>query len=214
MCAVAVATLFALSPPAWATNIPPGRIVSLIPSDDEVSQYVGLPVRRFYDTPQASPRPSDHLDQRDECRALLFADTTDAWGSDYVAFRHQYWNDPSDPNRILVGEAVGTFPGTGAARDRFDATYNQALFETCNHAQFHAASMQPGITAEVYDFKVNGEVIIWTLASKYYGEYTGYNEVFVAWHLANVMAISTVGQNGNPAQAVNRLTGHILDRVG
>ena len=108
------------------------------------------------------------------------------------------------------------FTGTAAARDRFNSVYNANLFNTCNHAQLRdpLQMKQPGFTLELYDFKINDDVMMWTLAAKVYGQYNGYNYVFVVWTLANVMAISSIGQDGNPAQAVNRLTGHLLDRVG
>jgi PknH-like extracellular domain len=213
VCAVALAAVCALSPSASATTIPPGRIVSLIPSDDEVSQFVGLPVTQT-GSQGVRPRPSVHLDQRDECRPLLFAVTDDVWGKDYTAFRSQIWSYQPDPSRMFATAAVGTFTNTGSARDRFDSIYNPNLFSMCNHAEFRSVEQDAGIMFELYDYKVNDDVIIWTLAAKYYGQYNGYNNVFVAWHVGNVMAISSAGQQGNPSEAVKRLTGHILDRVG
>lgn len=213
VCAVAVATLCVLSPSAHATNVPPGRIVSLIPSDDEVSQYVGLPVTQTGPV-GVRPRAPDHLDERDECRALWYTNTVDVFGTDYSAFRSQVWTYQPDPDRMYVSQSVATFANANDAQDRFNAVFNPNQFNTCNHAVLRGMLMQPGVTAELYDFKLNDDVMLWTLASKYYGQYTGYNTVVVAWHLANVIAISSVGQNGNPAQAVKRLTDHILDRVG
>jgi hypothetical protein len=212
--AAIVAALWSLSPPAGATNVPPGRIVSLIPSDDEVSQFVGLPVRHQDDPLPVRPRDADHLDQRDECRVLFYTNTVDVWSSEYAAFRSQIWTYPPDPDRMYVSQSVGTFGSTQDARDRFNAVYNPGIFSTCSHAQVHGPPMNPGVTMELYDFKINDDVMIWTLAGKYYGQYNGYNYVIVAWHLANVMSLSSVGEVGNPAQAVKRLTDHILDRVG
>jgi PknH-like extracellular domain len=197
-----------------ATTIPPGRIISLIPSDDEVSQYVGLPVHSVDARLPVRPRGADHLDQRDECRALVFTNTEDAWGSDYAAFRSQLWRIPSDPERIIVGQSVATFTGTSAARDRFNAVYNPNLFNSCNHAEFRAPGVNAGIMLELYDFKIDDSVVVWTIAGKYYGQYNGWNCVYVGWHLGNVMSISNVGQDGNPNQAVKRLADHILSRVG
>lgn len=212
-CAVAVAALWTLSPPAGAT-IPPGRIVSVIPSDDEVSQFVGLPMRHVDDPLPAAPRLPDHLNQRDECRALFYTNTVDVWGQDYTAFRSQNWTYPPDPNGTFVSQSVGLFASTGAARDRFDSIYNANLFNGCNHADLHGPPMDEGISFEVYDFKTNNDVMIWTLAAKQYGQYTGYNYVYVAFHLNNVISISNIGQQGNPSQSVKRLTDHILNRVG
>jgi hypothetical protein len=212
-CAVVAGTLGTLSPPAGATTVPPGRIVSLIPSDDEVSQYVGLPVTQMGTQGVRPPSPV-HLDQRDECRPLLFAITDDVWGTDYTAFRSQVWSYQPDPARMFVTQAVGTFTNTGSARDRFNSVYNPNLFNMCNHAEFRSVQQNAGVMYELYDFKLNDDVMIWTLAVKSYGQYTGYNNVFVAWHVGNVMATSSVGQEGNPSQAVKRLTDHILDRVG
>jgi hypothetical protein len=214
---VIVAVLWTQSPLVAAdvaSTVPPGRIISLIPSDDEVSQFVGLAVRHLDDPLPVRPRSGDHLDQRDECRSLAFTNSEDVWGTDYAAFRSQVWNIPSDPDRIIVSQSVGTFPGTSAARDRFNAAYNPQLFDVCNHAEFRVPGAHPGLMLELYDFKLNDDVMIWTLAAKYYGQYTGFNNVSVAWHLGNVMSIANVGQEGNPAQAVKRLTDHILDRVG
>lgn len=213
VCAAVAAALWTLSPPAGAT-VPPGRIVSLIPSDDEVSQFVGLPVRHVDDPLPVQPRLPDHLNQRDDCRSLFYTNNTDVWGGDYSAFRSQNWQYQPDPNRLFVGQSVGMFASTGAARDRFNSIYNANLFNACNHADLHGPPMDPSISFEVYDFKTNDDVMIWTLAVKDYGQYTGYNNVFVAWHLNNVISISTVGQQGNPSQAVKRLTDHILNRVG
>lgn len=214
MCAVALATLCTLSPSAGATTVPPGRIVSLIPSDDEVSQYVGVPVTHAADLIPIRPSGPVHLDQRDECRSLAYDDTVEVWGSDYTAFRAQAWTHQPDPSRMFVTEAVGTFVNTAGARDRFNAVYNPNLFNTCNHAVFTLPNQPPGVTLELYDFKINDNVMLWTLSARDYGQYNGFNFVFAAWHLNNVMAISAVCQQGNPAQAVSRLTGHILDRIG
>jgi hypothetical protein len=74
--------------------------------------------------------------------------------------------------------------------------------------------MRFGMAVELYAFQLKDDVMLWTLSSTYYGQYTGYNTVVAVWHLANVMAVSSVGQDGNPAQAVSRLAGYILDRVG
>ena len=74
--------------------------------------------------------------------------------------------------------------------------------------------MDPGVTSELYDFKISDDVMVWTMALRYYGEYSGFNTVFVAFHLANVMSFSSIGQMGNPNQAVQRLTDYILNRVG
>jgi hypothetical protein len=213
LCAVTVATLCVLSPSAKATNVPPGRIVSLLPSDDEVSQYVGLPVTQVGPV-GVRPRAPDHLDERDDCRALTYTNTVEVFGTDYSAFRGQAWTYQPDEDQMFVSQSVATFASSRNAEDRFNAVYNPNLFNTCDHAQLRGVPMHPGITAELYDFKLNDVVMMWTLASKYYGQYTGYNTVVVAWHLANVIAISGVGQPGNPAQAVKRLTDHILDRVG
>jgi hypothetical protein len=210
--AVIVAALWTQSPPARA-GVPPGRIISLIPSDDEVSQFVGLPVRHVDDPLPVRPRGPDHLDQRDECRALVYDNTEDVWGSDYAAFRGQNWSAPSDPD-LGVSQSVGTFTSASAARDRFNAAYNPNLFNICNHAEFRGPGVNPGVTLELYDFKVNDPVIMWTLAGKYYGQYNGWNSVHVAWHLDNVISISSIGQDGNPNQAVKRLTDYILSRVG
>jgi hypothetical protein len=217
LAAVVFAALPTLSSPAQAdvaTTLPPGRIVALIPSDDEVSQYVGLPVQHVDDPLPTRPRLPDHLDQRDECRSLFYTNTVDVWGPEFTAFRSQNWTYQPDPDRVFVSQSVGTFSNTRITRDQFNAVYNPNLFNACAHADLHGPPMDPGITFELYDFKVNDPVMIWTLACKYNGQYTGYNNVIVAWYLGNVMSISTVGQNGNPAQAVKRLTDHILSRVG
>jgi PknH-like extracellular domain len=213
-CAVVAVTLGTISPPAGATTVPPGRIISLIPSDDEVSQFIGFSVRHVDDPLPVRPRGADHLDQRDECRTLAFTNTEDVWGSDYAAYRSQLWKVPSDPDRVIVGQSVGTFLGTSAARDRFNAVYNPNLFNICTHAEFRGPGVNPGIMLELYDFKIDDPIVMWTLAAKYYGQYNGWNCVYVGWHLGNVISVSSVGQEGNPSQAVKRLTDHILDRVG
>jgi hypothetical protein len=210
---VALAALCTPSPSAVAANVPPGRIVSLIPSDDEVSQYVGLPVRQT-GPPGVRPRPQDHLDERDECRTLMYNNTDEVWQSDYTAFRSQVWTYEPDQERMYVSEAVGTFANSAGARDRFDAVFNPNLFNTCSHAQMRGPAMAPGVVTELYDFQLKDNVMLWTASAKYYGQYTGFNTVFAAWHVNNVMAIAGVGQPGNPAQAVSRLAGHILDRIG
>ena len=210
--AVLLATLCALSPSANATNVPPGRIVSLIPSDDEVSQYVGLPVTQTGPV-GVRPRAPDHLDERDECRTLWYTNTVDVWGSDYSAFRSQVWTYQPDQDRVYVSQSVATFANANDAQDRFNAVFNPNLFNTCNHAVLRGA-MPPGMAVELYAFQLKDDVMLWTLSSTYYGQYTGYNTVVAVWHLANVMAVSSVGQQGNPAQAVSRLAGYILDRVG
>jgi PknH-like extracellular domain len=209
----ALATVCTLSPTAVAANVPPGRIVSLIPSDDEVSQYVGLPVTRP-GPPAVRPRLQDHLDERDDCRTLLYNNTDEVWQSDYAAFRTQAWTYQPDQDRMYVSEAVGTFANAAGARDRFNAVFNPNLFNTCSHAVLRGPLINSGIAVELYDFQLKDDVMLWTISSKSYGQYTGYNTVFVAWHLDNVMAIVSVGQPGNPAQAVSRLAGYILDRVG
>jgi hypothetical protein len=215
VCAALLAVLCLLSPPARATNaVPPGRILSLIPSDDEVSQYVGLPMHHLNDPVAFRPRDPDHLDQRDECRTLVFDNTVDVWGSDYTAYRAQNWNYQPDPQRMFVNEAVGIFASPGAAQDRFNAVYGPNIFNTCNHAVFQAPLSDPGVMIELYDFKLDDGFVAWTLAVKVGGLYTGYNLVHFAWHLANVMAISLAQQDGNPAPTVRRLTDHILDRLG
>jgi hypothetical protein len=213
MAAVIVAALWTQSPPARA-SVPPGRVVSLIPSDDEVSQFVGLPVRHVDDPLPVRPRLSDHLDQRDECRALAYNNTEDVWGSDYASFRSQNWNIPTDPDRVGVNQSAGTFPSMSAARDRFNATFNPNLFNTCNHAELHGPGLAPGMMLELYDFRLDDPVIMWTLSAKYYGQYNGWNAVYVAWHLDNVISISNVSQVGSPNQAVKRLNDFILSRVG
>ncbi len=213
ICAAALVTVCALSSPAGAANVPPGRIVSLIPSDDEVSQYVGLPVTRA-GAPAVRPRVQDHLDERDDCRALVYNNTDEVWQSDYAAFRAQAWTYPPDPDRMYVGESVGTFANAAGARDRFNAVFNPDLFNNCRHAVLRGPLLSPGITFELFDFQLKDDVMLWTIASKSYGQYTGYNTVFVAWHVDNVMAIANIGQPGNPAQAVSRLAGYILDRIG
>ncbi len=202
-----------LSPSANATDVPPGRIVSLIPSADEVSQYVGVPVTQAGQV-GVRPRAQDHLDERDDCRTLVYNNTDEVWQSDYAAFRTQAWTYAPDPDRMYVSEAVGTFANTAGARDRFDAVFNPGLFDRCNHAALHGPLLNPGIAVELYGFQLKDDIMMWTISSKSYGQYTGYNTVFVAWHVDNVMAIASVGQPGNPAQAVARLAGYILDRVG
>lgn len=209
---VILAVLWTQSPPARA-NVPPGRIISLIPSDDEVSQFVGLPVRHVDDPLPVRPRRPDHLEQRDECRSLVYNNTEDVWGSDYSTFRSQNWNMPSDPDRIVISQSVGTFPTTDAARERFNAVYNANLFNICNHAEFRGPGVNPGIMLELYAFRIDDPIIMWTIAGKYNGQYNGWNGVYIAWHVNNVISISDVGQDGNPGPAVKRLTGHILDRV-
>jgi hypothetical protein len=212
-CAVVLATLSALSPPANA-NVPPGRIISLIPSDDEVSQYMGVPMHHITDPLPVRPGEPIHLDQRDECRSLLFQGTVEVWGPDYTAFRGQNWEYQPDPGRMVATEIVGTFLNSGAATDKFNATFNPNLFNACTHAVFRAPSVAAGIMLELYDFKIDNPVVGWTLAAKYNGQYTGWNAEFLAFHLDNVMAISYAGQDGNPAPAVKRFTDHILDRIG
>ena len=209
---VIVAALWSQSPPAGAT-VPPGRIVSLIPSDDEISRYVGLPVTQIA-AQGVRPRPQDHLSERDECRTLIFDTSVDVWGTDYTAFRSQNWTYQPDPTRAFVSQAVGTFSSAGSARDRVHAVYNPNLFNSCNHAQFNSPDGTPGATFELFDFKVDDPVILWTLAAKNYGQYNGYNYVFVIFYLDNVMSISAVGQVGNPNPVVKRLTDYILSRVG
>ena len=120
-CTVILAALWTLSPSAnadAANTLPPGRIASLIPSDDEVSQYVGLPVHHLDDPLPARPRFPDHLEQRDECRSLVFANTVEVWSSDFTAFRSQDWTYQPDPGRVVVSQSVGTFSSAGAAQDR------------------------------------------------------------------------------------------------
>jgi hypothetical protein len=212
-CAVVLATLSALSPPASA-NVPPGRIISLIPSDDEVSQYMGLPMHHAIDPLPVRPGDTFHLDQRDECRLLLFQGSGEVWGSDYTAFRGQDWEYQPDPGRMSAGENVGTFLNAGAATDHFNAAFNPNLFNTCNHAIFRAPNVGAGTMLELFDFKIEQQFVGWTLAVTAGGQYTGWNAVFLAFHLDNVMAISYAGQDGNPAQAVKRFTDHILDRIG
>ncbi|WIM88503.1 sensor domain-containing protein [Candidatus Mycobacterium wuenschmannii] len=211
--AVVVAALWTQSPLAGASNVPPGRIVSLIPSDDEVSQYVGLQVRHDVDPLPARPWQPEPLSQRDDCRKLFATNDVDAWGSDYSAFRTQTWTVPGDPTQIFVGQSVGIFADAGSTRNRFDAAYNPNFFRSCDHAIMQGGPVPEGFSWELYDFKTNDDVMIWTIAARNWGEYTGYNCVAVAFRLGNVMSISSVGQMGNPSQAVKRLTDYILSRA-
>jgi PknH-like extracellular domain len=208
-----LAALCTLSPPASA-NVPPGKILSLIPSDDEVSQFMGVPMHHTQEPLAVRPANPMHLDQRDECRLLLFIYSAEVWGQDYSAFRAQEWADQSSDGATIVTQAVATFPDARAAEDHVNAVYNPNLFNTCNHAEFRASVVAAGLMLELYDFKFNHGLVAWTLSAKYQGRYTGWNAEYLALHVDNVMVISLAGQVGNPAPALTSLTDHILDRIG
>ncbi len=198
---------------APANSVPPGRINSLVPADDEVSVFTGLPMSSFGPIAQM-PGPPAHLPQRDECRALFFANTDEVWGSaaDYAGYRSQTWTYRPDPARSFAHLDVGIYPTAAAAR-KAQSVYGPALFNTCSHAESPLPGDEPGITHDVYDFTIDGHSAVWTLAQKNWGQYIAYNCVFFAWHYKNVMSVSTACQFGNPSQTVKRLVDHVFDRI-
>jgi len=175
---------------------------------------MGVPMHHTQDPLAVRPANPAHLDQRDECRALLFMYTSEVWGQDYSAFRAQDWADQSSDGATVVSQVVATYTDPRAAEDHVNASYNPNLFNTCNHAEFRASVVAAGLMLELFDFKFNHGLVAWTLSGKYQGQYNGWNMEFLAMHVDNVMVISRAGQMGNPAPALASLTDHIIDRIG
>lgn len=213
-CAVIVVALATSVPAnADAVNIlPPGRISSLVPSAEEVGVFTGLPMHEKGPLGQI-PAPSIPLAQRDDCRVLVNDFSVDVWGSDFTAFRAQAWTYQPDPDRSFVSEGVATFQDAAGAQ-RARNVFSPGLFNACIHAQVLIPDANPGITGEIFDFKLGDRFVAWNIASKYQGRYTGYNCFALALSHKNVMAITGACQYGNPGQTVARLSDLVLDRIG
>lgn len=211
--AVAVAALGGFPAPAVADDnwVQPGQVMTLIPSDDEVSTYYGMPMRPFGPVSTAPGEPV-HLKQRDDCRDFFSVGTSDLVGSAYASYRSQAWDNTSQAARAIV--TVVTFPSVTAAGEAFMNTYNQAAVNRCRNAKVVAPEFEPGATMDLVHIELNpGIVCSWLFTQRNYGANAGFTVAALIARGANFMVVVMSSQWGNAAVTMDRLSQHVLDRV-
>ena len=212
--AVLLAALAGLPAPAVADDdwVQPGQVAKLIPSDDEVSSYAGMPM-----SPTGSvgmvPTPPEHLRERDDCRVFYEVGTTEQIGNNYASHRSQRWDNPAQDAAAIV--SVTTFPSVAEAGAAFTHAYNQPVIDRCRNARLVAADLDPGITMDLVHIESNRDalVISWLLSARNNGANMGFTAAFLIAVGANFMVEVMSSQWGNAAVTMDRLSQYVLDRV-
>ncbi|OBH19392.1 MULTISPECIES: sensor domain-containing protein [Mycolicibacter] len=214
MGAIAAAALGAFPAPAVADDnwVQPGQVMTLIPSDDEVSGYAGMPMSSTGPVSMV-PAPPERLRQRDDCRAFYEVGTTELVGSNYASHRWQRWENRSQDAAAVV--AVTTFPSVAEADAAFTNTYNRPAIDRCRNARLAGADVDPGVTMDLVHIESNPDarVISWLLSARHNGANMGFTSAFLVAVGANFMIEVMTSQWGNAAVTMDRLSQHVLDRV-
>lgn len=213
---VLVAALGGLPQPALAVAddnwVQPGQVAKLIPSDDEVSSYAGMPMSSTgaVSTVPSQPEP---LRQRDDCRVFHQLGTTEVVGNNYASHRAQRWENRAQEASAIV--AVTTFPSVAEATAAFTNTYNQPAIDRCLNARLVGADYDPGITMDLVYAKSNPDapVFSWLLSARNNGANMGFTGAFIVAVGANFMIEVMSSHWGNAAVTMDRLSQHVLDRV-
>lgn len=216
MSALLVAVLGGLPEPAPALAdddwVQPGQVAKLIPSDDEVSSYAGIPM-----TPAGPvnmvPAPPERLRERDDCRAFYELGTTELIGNNYASHRWQRWENRSQDAAAVA--AVTTFPSVTEAVGVFTNAYNRQAIDHCRNARLVGSDLDPGITMDLVHIEASPDapVISWLLSARNNGANMGFTAAFLVAVGANFMVEVMCSQWGNAAVTMDRLSQHILDRV-
>ncbi|MEB3034357.1 sensor domain-containing protein [[Mycobacterium] nativiensis] len=214
MSGIGIATLGGLPAPAVADGdwVQPGQVAMLIPSDDEVGTYAGMPMSNVGSVSMV-PSPPEALRERDDCRLFYEVGTTELVGSNYASHRGQRWENRSQDAAALV--AVTTFPSVAEAVAAFTNAYNRPAIDRCLHARLVGADVDPGVTMDLVHVESSPDttVISWLLSARHNGANMGFTSAFLVAVGANFMVEVMTSQWGNAAVTMDRLSQHVMDRV-
>ncbi|MGB3332085.1 MAG: sensor domain-containing protein [Mycobacterium sp.] len=214
--AIVLAALGGLPRPAPAAAdgdwVQPGQVAVLIPSDDEVSTFAGMPMSSTGPVGMVPSQP-ERLRQRDDCRAFYEVGTTEVVGNNYASHRAQRWENRAHEAAAIV--AVTTFPSVAEAGEAFTNTYNRPAVDRCLNARMAGTDVDAGVTMDLVHVELSPDTTVasWLLSARYNGANMGFTSAVLVAVGANFMVEVLCSQWGNAAVTMDRLSQHVLDRV-
>jgi PknH-like extracellular domain len=191
----------AFAPQAAAdAMVSPGKVGTLLLSDDDVSAIVGLPLHRDGQIYPAPSRPAPP----EPCKVLVVFDS-DLWTGEFLAYRQVRQADNADNPQFLVQQFIAAYPKPSTAAQTYRHSFPSDLVNRCGTAvlpdpiESHAQWRIDGVT-------VTGTDATWIRTELYDGQDITWRCSDTLRLRSNVMYQDEECQYGNGATLVTQMS--------
>jgi hypothetical protein len=158
---------------AASAGVAPGKIETLLLSDDDVSSIIGLPLHRVGNI-SVAPGPANDLGANNECKQFLYSGVN-VWSGEFTAFRQVKQQDNPDDLQFAPQQFIGVYPNPQTAIQTFGHSFSPDRISRCNSVVLPDAS---GNQWSVFAISITGTGATWFNAELQNGQDN-------TWHCAN-----------------------------
>lgn len=200
----------ARAPGAESTDgLPPGRVKSLLLSDEDVSNIVGLPMHGTGTWHR--PGADVTLRDRNDCNVLTMSGR-DFWTADFTSYQQVAQQD-SDDRDFFVWQGAAAYPNGRNATQVFQRSVGAGLQARCRAAVLPAEDDENTVW-RVDSLTTSNSRLAVLLSEQRGGQLTGWRCATQIRVQRNVIHRDGACQTGNPSTTTQQIADITADRIG